>query len=135
MALRNIFKKKKEPEGKQGTKKSKEVEVKGEIVIPKKERKVVIGEAYRVLKAPHITEKAADLAKKNQYVFKISEKANKTEIKKAIENLYGVSVLAVRIIKIPKKLRRLGKQKGWKKGYKKAIIKIKKGQEIEVLPR
>lgn len=111
-------------------------EVKEKIaVVPKKERKTVAGESWKILRSPHITEKATDLAKKNQYVFKISETANKTEIKKAIENLYGVSVLAVRIIKIPKKSRRLGKQKGWKKGYKKAIVKIKEGQKIEVLPR
>lgn len=92
-------------------------------------------EAYRILKAPHVTEKATDLTKKNQYVFKVCPKANKTEIKKAIEDLYEVDVASVKIINVPPKKRRLGRISGWRKGYKKAIIQIKEGQKIEVLPR
>jgi len=91
--------------------------------------------AYLNLKTPHVTEKAGDLTQRNQYVFKVWPRANKIEIKKAIQGIYGVDVLDVRIIKIPKKARRLGRQKGWREGYKKAIIKIKEGQKIEVLPR
>lgn len=88
-----------------------------------------------ILKSPHITEKATDLAKKNQYVFKIWPKTNKIEVKKAIEDLYKVDVLSVKIINIPRRKRKLGKISGWRKGYKKAIVKIKPGQKIEVLPR
>ncbi len=133
MALRNIFKKKKIEEKEV---EKKEIEKpKEEIIVPKRERKLIIGEAYRILKTPHVTEKAADLVKKNQYVFNIYPKKNKIEIKKAIEDLYGVRVLKVKIINIPAKKRRLGKVKGWKAGYKKAIVKIKEGQKIEVLPR
>ncbi len=88
-----------------------------------------------ILKTPHITEKSTDLVGKNQYVFKVWPKANKIEIKKAIEDLYGVDVLDVKIIKVPPKRRRLGRISGWRKGYKKAIVKIKEGQKIEVLPR
>lgn len=102
-------------------------------VIPKRKKKP--GQAYRILKAPHITEKATFLAAKNQYVFKVFPKANKTEIKKAIKSVYGVDVLDVKIINIPKKRKRLGKFSGWKKGYKKAIVKIKQNQKIEVLPK
>lgn len=91
--------------------------------------------SWRVLKEPHITEKATDLVEKNQYVFKVWPQANKTEIKKAIEDLYGVKVVEVKIIKVPPKRRRLGRIEGWRKGYKKAIVKIKEGQKIEVLPR
>jgi len=90
---------------------------------------------FKILIEPHITEKTTDLEKKNQYVFKVFPKANKTEIKKAIEDLYKVEVLDVKIINVPKKRRRLGRISGWKKGYKKAIVKIKEGQKIEVLPR
>lgn len=86
-----------------------------------------------VLKSHHISEKATELAKKNQYLFKVYSKANKIEIKKAIENLYGVNVLSVNIIKIPAKKRRRRRISGFKKGYKKAIVKIKEGQKIEVL--
>ena len=91
--------------------------------------------AYRILKTPQITEKATALARKNQYTFKTWPEANKAEIKKAIEDLYGVDVISVKIIKVPRKRRRLGRISGWRKGYKKTIVKIKEGQKIEVLPR
>jgi large subunit ribosomal protein L23 len=100
----------------------------------KKERRVA-GEAYRVLKTPHVTEKATGLVGQNQYIFKIWPRANKTETKKAIEDIYGVDVISVKIIKVPRKRRRLGKISGWRKGYKKAIVRIKKGQKIDVLSR
>jgi len=90
---------------------------------------------YRILKVPHITEKTTNLAEKNQYVFRVWQKANKNEIKKAIENLYKVKVMDVKIINVPAKRRRLGRISGWRKGYKKAIVRLKEGQKIEVLPR
>ena len=89
----------------------------------------------KILIAPQITEKATMLAQKNQYVFKIHPEANKNEIKKAIEKLYGIQVLDVKIINIPGKKRRLGRISGWKKGYKKAIVKIKEGQKLEIMPK
>ena len=91
--------------------------------------------AWKVLIEPHVTEKATFLAKRNEYAFIVSKDANKTEVKKAIEDIYEVKVEGVRIINIPGKTRRVGGKKGFKSGYKKAIIKIKKGQEIEVLPK
>jgi len=87
------------------------------------------------IKTPHITEKAGDLAAKNLYVFKVWPRTNKLEIKKAVEKLYKVDVLSIRIINVLPKKRRLGRISGWTKGYKKAIVKIKKDQKIEVLPR
>jgi len=142
MALFNIFKKKKPEAKRQETRDKKQetrtekpkAEAKKEVKILKKERKGGI-EAYRILKSPHITEKATDLAQINQYVFRVWPRANKPEIKKAIEGLYGVDVLDVKIINIPRKMRRLGRISGWRKKYKKAIIKIKEGQKIEVLSR
>jgi len=88
-----------------------------------------------VLKGPHISEKSSDLVNKNQYVFKIYPKINKIEIRKAIEELYGVKVVSIKTINIPAKEKRLGKNIGKQKGYKKAIVKIKEGQKIDVLPR
>ena len=92
-------------------------------------------EIHKILKSPLITEKATESAKKNQYIFKVYPEANKTEIKKAIESLYKVNVLDVKIINVPPKRRRLGRTLGWRKGYKKAIVKIKEGQTIEILPK
>ena len=131
MGLLDFFKKKKKPEKKIEQKKVEKKEVKRvekkEVKKPdiKKPRKKVSGVAYRTLLSAHVTEKATGLEAENKYVFKVLPKANKSEIKKSIENLYGVEVINVRIINIPKKERRLGKQKGWRKGYKKAIIRIK----------
>ena len=139
MALRDIFKRKK-PEEKPAeeikpAEKPKEIKKEAAAVPKRVPRKTVAGEAYRVLKTPHVTEKATGLVGQNQYVFKVWPRANKVETKKAIENLYGVDVISVKIIKVPRKRRRLGRISGWRKGYKKAIVKIKEGQKIEVLPR
>jgi len=89
----------------------------------------------RILKFPRISEKANFLARDNQYLFEVFPKATKKEIKDAIEKLYGVKVEKVRIINIPKKKRKIGQIEGERKGFKKAIVKIKEGQKIEILPR
>ncbi len=139
MALRDIFKKKKtEEKAEKPVKKPEKTPEekkppKAETPRVKKESKAI--EAYKILKSPQITEKATSLTEKNQYTFKVWPRSNKSEIKKAVENLYGVDVLSVNIVKAPKKERRLGRISGWRKGYKKAIVKIKEGQKIEVLPR
>ena len=120
-------------------KKEKPVLLKQEKKVEKKEtfkkEKKEINIAYRVLDIPHISEKATDLVDKNQYTFRVLPRSNKKEIKEAVENLYGVDVLNVRTIKIPRRKKRRGKILGWKKGYKKAIVKIKEGQNIELLPK
>jgi large subunit ribosomal protein L23 len=142
MALRDIFKKKPKDYNPPATLPQKRApkpaeEIKEDaVVVPKRAlRKTVVGEAHRVLKTPQVTEKATGLVGQNQYVFKVWPKTNKVETKKAIEDLYGVDVISVKIIKVPRKQRRLGRISGWRKGYKKAIVKIKEGQKIEVLPR
>ena len=99
----------------------------------KKSAKSVKDFSYNIVKEPHISEKATYLGEKNKYVFKIYDNANKPEIKKSIEGIYGVDVLSVNIIKIPAKKRRLGRTEGFKKGYRKAIVTIKEGQKIEII--
>jgi len=91
--------------------------------------------AFFILEQPHITEKASLLQQNNQYVFRVFSGANKTEIKKAIKELYNVEVQKVRIVHIPCKKHRLGRYTGWEKAYKKAIVNLQKGQKIEILPR
>lgn len=99
------------------------------------DRKRKTKSASFVLVAPQITEKAVNLQDDNQYVFKITLTANKSEVKKAVEGVYNVDVLKVRIINNPAKKKRLGRSSGWQAGYKKAIVSVKKGQIIEILPR
>ena len=140
MSLFNFLKKKKKIERKKKIEKKPEKvpevhplpEVK---LVAKKPRKRILGKVSQILCSPHVTEKTTAAEKENKYVFKVLPRANKSEIKKAIEGLYGVDVIDVKIINIPKRKRKLGKQKGWRKGYKKAIVKIKKGQKIEILSR
>ncbi len=88
--------------------------------------------SYSVLRELHISEKATYLSDENKYVFKVYSNTNKLEIKKSIEGIYGVDVLAVNVITIPHKKRRMGKTEGFKKGYKKALVTIKEGQKIEI---
>ncbi|MBI2574169.1 MAG: 50S ribosomal protein L23 [Candidatus Wildermuthbacteria bacterium] len=89
-----------------------------------------------VLKSPHVTERAALLSDAhNQYVFKVFSKSNKTEIKKAVEDAYGVRVSKVNVIRVPAKTIRVGRHVGTKKGYKKAIVFLKKGDKIEIISR
>ncbi|HZX49622.1 MAG TPA: 50S ribosomal protein L23 [Candidatus Paceibacterota bacterium] len=83
---------------------------------------------------PHITEKATDLGAKNQYVFVVAPGAAKNEIARSVEKAYGVKVEEVRVVNVKAKKMRLGRTKGIKKGYKKAIVQVKKGQSIEILP-
>lgn len=131
MALLNIFKKKKIKEEKKKTEgELPKVGAGGPVKKGKRGRP-----GYQILKFPHITEKATDLVERNQHVFKVYPEANKIEIKKAIENIYGVDVISVKIINIPRRKRRLGKTLGWRKGYKKAIVRVKEGQKIEIMPR
>ncbi len=105
-----------------------------------KEKKTIrqrkrVNNPYRFLKSAHITEKATSLSKLNQYLFKVPARANKIEIRKAVADIYNVDVLGVNIVNVPDRERRLGRTKGVKRGYKKAIVKIKEGQKIELLPR
>lgn len=88
---------------------------------------------FDIIKKPHISEKALSLSEKRKYVFKISAPANKTEIKKAIEGLYKVSVESVNIIKVPEKPKRFKGIPGIKSGYKKAIVTLVEGNTIDVM--
>ncbi|MFA5871467.1 MAG: 50S ribosomal protein L23 [Parcubacteria group bacterium] len=85
---------------------------------------------YKFLLEPIISEKSTGLGQLNMYVFKVKPDANKHQIKQAIEGYYGVNVLEVNTIKIHRKKRVQGKTVGWKKGYKKAVVKLAQGETI-----
>lgn len=77
------------------------------------------------------TEKAGTLNQIGKYVFMVRLDANKSEIKKAVKELYKVDVLDVNTIRIPGKSRRFRNTKNQKSDYKKAIVTLKAGQKIE----
>ena len=85
-----------------------------------------------IIKAPVITEKAGLLAGKNQYVFKVDPRANKTEIKQAIEKIFNVKVEGIRTLNVKPKKRRVGRYTGLTKRTKKAIVTLADGQQIEL---
>jgi len=148
MAILDIFKNKKE--SKQPAKKqraSKKVEksaVPAQVPASEPKKAVVtrragdkqkrsIATVYNIISEPHISEKATNSSALNQYVFEVFAETNKKNIKEAVEIIYNVDVLSVNIINIPRKKRRMGKTQGFRKAYKKAIVKITEGQKIEII--
>ncbi len=85
-----------------------------------------------VLIAPHITERARMLAEIGQYVFRIASTANKQAVRKAVEKAYKVHVIGVRIVTAREKPRRRGLTSGVKRGYKKAVVALRKGESIDI---
>ena len=85
-----------------------------------------------VIVEPIITEAATESVEEGKYIFKISARGNKLQVKQAIEKIYTVKVEKVNTISIPKKARSRGRILGWKKGYRKAVITLKKGDKIDV---
>jgi len=88
--------------------------------------------ASRFLMEPWITEKSHEKMAQNKYIFRVNSDANKSNVKKSIEDLYKVSVISINIVNIPKKKRIYGRTKGFKSGFKKAIITLKTGDKIEL---
>ena len=87
--------------------------------------------SYRdIIIAPVITEKSALLEQEGKYVFKVDTKANKVQIKQALEKIFNVKVLSVNTSNSHPKKKRVGKYTGMTNKYKKAIVKLAKGSTI-----
>lgn len=88
--------------------------------------------AYQAVLGPHMTEKASLLGGLNKYVFKVSWGSNKLAIRDAIEKLYKVKVRKVAVQSMPAKERKLGRQVGYRPGFKKAVVTLAEGYKIDV---
>ncbi len=87
---------------------------------------------HRIIKAPVITEKNTLLREENKYVFEVASQATKPEIKRAIEQLFEVSVESVNVSFIKRKTKRVGRYpQGMTARKKKAIVKLQEGQSIQ----
>lgn len=87
---------------------------------------------YQVLKAPHISEKATNVAESaNQIVFKVAVDATKLEVKKAVEQLFDVKVDGVRTLNVKGKVKRNRFGSSRRKGWKKAYVSLKAGDDID----
>ena len=85
-----------------------------------------------IIIAPVITEKSASNAENNVYTFKVAKSATKTEIKWAVEKAFNVSVVKVNTLNTKPKDKRVGKYTGKTKTYKKAIVTLKDGENLEI---
>jgi large subunit ribosomal protein L23 len=88
---------------------------------------------YRIIKRSLITEKST-IAKdeNNKYVFEVDRRANKIEIGNAIEKVFKVKVVDVRVMNVPGKKKRVGKILGEKRDWKKAVVTLAPGSRIEI---
>jgi len=80
--------------------------------------------ARDVIKSPVITEHSADLMMDKKYTFEVDPKANKTEIKTAVESAFNVKVVKVNTMNIKGKLKRMGQHAGYRSDRKKAIVQL-----------
>ena len=93
----------------------------------------MIGNYRDIILAPVITEKSSRIAETgNRIVFKVRKDANKTQIKQAIEKIYNVKVIKVNTLNVKPKKKRVGRYVGTTSAYKKAIITLAEGSNIEL---
>ena len=85
-----------------------------------------------IIKGPIMTEKSAGLAQNNIITFSVDPKANKTQIKQAVENIFNVKVESVNVVNVKPKKKRVGRYVGKTNRVKKAIVKLKEGSSIEL---
>ncbi|MBU1712157.1 MAG: 50S ribosomal protein L23 [Desulfobacterales bacterium] len=87
---------------------------------------------YEVIKRPLITEKSTiQKESANQITFEVDRKANRVEIKKAVEGIFKVKVASVRTLQVMGKFKRRGRILGKRNDYKKAVVRLMPGERIE----
>ena len=87
---------------------------------------------YDSILSPVVTEKSTNLSEMNKVVFKVNSLANKKTIKKSIEKIFKVNVIKINIINKQGRIKMARGKKAKVRGYKKAIITLKKGQNIDL---
>lgn len=91
-----------------------------------------MNEPRDIIKRPIITERSADLMGEKKYTFEVSPKANKTQIKQAVETIFGVKVIKVNTTNVKGKFKRMGRYAGYRSDRKKAIVQLSEdSKELE----
>jgi large subunit ribosomal protein L23 len=85
-----------------------------------------------VLIAPVVSEKSYSQIADRKYTFKVHPDAHKTQIRQAVEQLFEVQVEDVKVLKVQPKPKRRGLTRGTRPGWKKAVVKVREGQEIQI---
>jgi large subunit ribosomal protein L23 len=88
-------------------------------------------DAYEVLRRPVVTEKTNAQSDSQRYTFEVDVRANKQQIKDAVEHVFNVQVLAVNVVNVRGKQRRWGRILGRTKDWKKATVTLAAGQTIQ----
>ena len=88
--------------------------------------------AHQILVRPIVTEKNTALNEVGKYCFEVAQTANKIIIKRAVEEAFKVKVTAVNIMKVPGKMRRMGRTSGMTRTWKKAVVTLAPGERIEL---
>jgi large subunit ribosomal protein L23 len=88
-------------------------------------------EARTLIKRPIITEKTTRLMEQNKYCFVVDPRANKTQIKQAIEEIFKVKVRSVNTLNFLGKIKRMGRHEGRRPSWKRAVVTLEKGSRIE----
>lgn len=87
---------------------------------------------YSIIVKPIYTERGTLMKEKeNRYTFKVNPAASKIQIREAVEKLFNVKVMRVNTANVIGKKRRMGGHEGYKSAWKKAIVRLKKGEEIK----
>jgi large subunit ribosomal protein L23 len=85
-----------------------------------------------VLLAPVVSEKSYSLITDRKYTFKVHQDAHKTQVRQAVEELFGVKVESVNMLKVQSKPKRRGMNRGRRPGWKKAVVQLREGETIEI---
>jgi large subunit ribosomal protein L23 len=88
--------------------------------------------AHDILLAPVVSEKSYEGIETSRYTFRVHPDAHKTQIRQAVEELFDVHVVRVNVASVKPKPKRRGIHKGTKPGWKKAIVQLKAGEEIQI---
>ena len=88
--------------------------------------------AQDVIIRPIITEQSMIEMENDKYTFEVYRRANKTEVKQAVEDLFDVKVVKVNILNVRGKLKRMGRYAGYTRKRRKAVVQIQEGQSIEI---
>ncbi len=86
---------------------------------------------YEILRRPLITEKSTALLSQNKYAFEVDRRANKRQIKEAVEKAFRAKVDKVAVITVPAKAGGFGRPRGERRPWKKAIVTLKEGERIK----
>lgn len=87
---------------------------------------------YQVIKRPLVTERSVDMADQGVYSFEVDRDANKLEIREAVESIFKVSVIGVNTLRVHRKQRGRGRFAGYTQVSKKAIVRLKAGDKIDI---